>query len=400
MATHVPADIEAEDGLPREPSNDPSVHRALVVVDPPMRGKDVAELQRATRDRLKARGLADDIPVPTHGKFTLATALACLEAQYFLGLRPETYLKQDKHGPRVVTEGAQRIIREPDTRDADQLQRAENRRGGLAEGPRYRDDLAKELGIAGGKGPADALKFAIAQIGVKEQPANSNWGPKIQDWIRATGYNGPVPWCGCFVNDCIMAGGLPSGAGWIGYTPSILARSRAGKDGWSFHAKGQPGDPPCSTRPAATRRSTSRSSVSASRTPATARSAATRRRATRVARPTAARSPPATTARPWATSGSSGSPDRPGSERRRPRARRRLDAAPGPLAGVSRQRRPGRLADGVLDAAREVVDRVGEVVDGVERAVFAPAGDVGDALAIDPAGSGRPSDPFAARRPR
>ncbi len=242
MATHAPAGIDADNGVPRDESNDPSAHRALVVVDPPMRGRDVANLQQATRDRLKARGLADDVPVPMHGKFTLATALACLEAQYFLGLKSETYLLEDSHGHRVVTVGAQRIIREPESRTAEQLKRAEERRGQLERGPRYYEDLAKELGLSGGKGVADALKFALAQVGVKEQPAASNWGPKIQDWIKAGGYNGPVPWCGCFVNACIMAGGVPSGAGWIGYTPSILSRAKAGTDGWSFHAIGEPGD--------------------------------------------------------------------------------------------------------------------------------------------------------------
>jgi hypothetical protein len=39
-----------------------------------------------------------------------------------------------------------------------------------------------------------------------------------------------------------MAGGLPSGAGWIGYTPSILNRAKQGTAGWSFHMDGQPGD--------------------------------------------------------------------------------------------------------------------------------------------------------------
>ena len=67
--------IGARDGIPRTFSNDPAVHRALVVVDPPMEGRDVANLQRATKKCLKARGLDDDVPVPTHGKFTLATAI-------------------------------------------------------------------------------------------------------------------------------------------------------------------------------------------------------------------------------------------------------------------------------------------------------------------------------------
>ncbi|HEX6025038.1 MAG TPA: hypothetical protein VFZ00_23805 [Solirubrobacter sp.] len=234
--------IGARDGIPRTRSNDPAVHRALVVVDPPMEGRDVANLQRATRKRLKARGLDDDVAVPTHGKFTLATAIACLEAQYFLGLRSDTYLRKDKHGHRVVTEGAQRIIRDPKTRTPAQRQRAKDRHAQIARGPRFFEELARGLGFASGNGVADALKFAEAQVGTKERPPGSNSGPKIDDWCRAAGFNGPVPWCGCFVNACIMAGGLPSGAGFIGFTPFILARAKNGTGGWSFHMNGVPGD--------------------------------------------------------------------------------------------------------------------------------------------------------------
>ena len=230
--------VAAQDGVDREASQDPSVHRVLVVVDPPMQGRDVANLQRAISARLKARGI--DVPVASHGKFTEATALAAIEAQYFLGLRQDTYLRTDAKGHRVLTEGAQRIIREPDTRTPDQLQRAKDRRGQLERGPRYYEELARSFGAGGGV--EDALAFAAAQVGIRERPAGSNSGPKIDDWIRAGGYNGPVPWCGCFVNACIMAAGLPSGAGWIGYTPAIVAHAKRGIDGWSWHSVGQPGD--------------------------------------------------------------------------------------------------------------------------------------------------------------
>ncbi len=237
MTTATKTKIEARDGLAHKPSEDPEVHRPLVAVDPPMEGRDVANLQRATRARLKARGLADDIAVPEHGKFTAATARACIEAQYFLGLRSETYLRKDKHGHPIVTEGAQRIIREPETRDADQLGRAKEREAQIKRGARFED----EFGPAG-KGVAAALKFAAAQVGTKERPPGSNRGPTIDKWCRLTGYTTPVPWCGCFVNAALMAGGLPSGAGWIGFTPAILARAKAQKGGYSFHTRGLPGD--------------------------------------------------------------------------------------------------------------------------------------------------------------
>ena len=232
----------AQDGIEREASKDPSVHRALIVVDPPMRGRDIANLQRATRTRLLARGLADDVAVPTHGAFTAATALACIEAQYWLGLRSDTYLRKDEHGHRVVTEGAQRILRTPGSRSELQLARAKARSIRLADGPRLFPGLAAEIG-ARGKGAASAIAFAERQVGTKESPPGSNSGPKINDWCELAGYDQPVPWCGCFVNACIIAGGVPSGASWgIGYTPSILAQARNRRDGWSLHRTGMRGD--------------------------------------------------------------------------------------------------------------------------------------------------------------
>ena len=234
--------IAAANGIEHVPSTDPEVHRPLVVVDPPMEGRDVRNLQRATAARLKARGLADEVPVATHGKFTLATALACLEAQYFLGLLPETYNRKDVHGHRVVTERAQEIIRHPETRTDEQRARSERRKAELKRGPRFYEELAVKLGLTGGHGIEDAVKFALSVVGTKEQPPGSNDGPKIHDWCKAAGYELPVPWCGCFVNACLMAGGLPSGAGFIGSTVAILARARKGTGGWSFHSEGKRGD--------------------------------------------------------------------------------------------------------------------------------------------------------------
>lgn len=235
-----------QDGIKREPSANPDVHRELVVVDPPLGGRDVANLNKAVKARLDARGL--EIPTPTHSLFTHAAAVAAVEAGYFLGALSDTYLRTVKvNGDRrlVCSEGMQRLIRDP-RRSDEQLARAKERQGQLERGPRYYEDLAREGGIkADGKKGADAaLDFAKQQIGTREQPPGSNWGPKIGIWIRAAGYTSPVPWCGCFANACVMAAGVPSGAGWIGYTPAIIAHAKAGKGGWSWHgpSEGQRGD--------------------------------------------------------------------------------------------------------------------------------------------------------------
>jgi hypothetical protein len=236
--------IAAEDGIEHAPSMDPEVHRPLIVVDPPMEGRDIANVQRSAGERLKQRGIGtDEVAVPDHGKFTLATALACIEAQYFLGLRSDTFLMKDRHGHRVLTAGAQQIIREPDTRTSDQLTRAQERHAQAARGPRFYEQLAVELGMTG-RGAADALAYAAEHVGTKESPPKSNRGPLIDAWCKLAGYTPPVLWCGCFVNACIVAGGAPSGAPWgIGSTPTIVAHAQAKKGGWTWHAEnGIPGD--------------------------------------------------------------------------------------------------------------------------------------------------------------
>ena len=237
------ATIAAHDGVGRTPSKDPDVHRLLTVLDPPLWGADIANLQRAVRRLLESRGLGrDEIPVPDDGKFTLATELACIEAQYFLGLRSDTYLKRGRFGHRILTEGGQRIIREPRTRDDDQLLRAQVREAQMDRGARYYAELAERMGLRG-RGAEDAVRFAASHVGVKERPAGSSSGPLIDAWCRLAGYTTPVPWCGCFVNACIVAAGLPSGAAWtIGFAPAIVAHAKSGAAGWSWHAVGQRGD--------------------------------------------------------------------------------------------------------------------------------------------------------------
>jgi hypothetical protein len=76
-----------------------------------------------------------------------------------------------------------------------------------------------------GGGAKAALTWALAQVGTVEHPAGSNWGPKIRDWIKASGYTGPVPWCACFATEAAHAGGA---AKWkTGYCPTILAGNAA-----------------------------------------------------------------------------------------------------------------------------------------------------------------------------
>ena len=151
-------------------SHEPAVHRDLVVTSPPMAGRDVANLQRAIRARLKARGLADDVPTPEHGKFTQATWFACVEVGYHLGLRSDTYLSTDM-GRGVCSKGMQRAVRQPDTRTEVQLKRARERRG--HPGVRYYADFAA---AAGGGDVAPPLRKILGDTW--------GWaGPKAHDGV-------------------------------------------------------------------------------------------------------------------------------------------------------------------------------------------------------------------------
>ena len=132
---------------------EPEVHRPLVVVNPPMSGRDVFNLQVAVKERLRARGL-ENVPAPIHGKFTQASWFGCVEVGYFLGLDKKTYLATDL-GRGVAPEGAQRVIRQPETRTAKQLSRAKERQG--TEGPRHYLELSGGSS-GGGNGVAAPLR--------------------------------------------------------------------------------------------------------------------------------------------------------------------------------------------------------------------------------------------------
>lgn len=111
-----------------------AIQRKLIVTEPPMSGPDVKAFQLAIKHRLKATGLADQVPVAKHGMFTQATWEAFIEAAYTLGLREDSYLALD-HGRGVASKGAQKFVRNPLARTDVQKQRAQERRKHV--GPRY-----------------------------------------------------------------------------------------------------------------------------------------------------------------------------------------------------------------------------------------------------------------------
>lgn len=78
-----------------------------------------------------------------------------------------------------------------------------------------------------------ATGWAMSQVGVTEHPANSNWGHPVEDWIKRTGFGGPVFWCGCFVHEAVVVHGkahISSGIRLAAGT-YIIADAHAGHNG-------------------------------------------------------------------------------------------------------------------------------------------------------------------------
>lgn len=91
---------------------------------------------------------------------------------------------------------------------------------------------------------AKALAFAKANIGVVEHPANSNRGPKIDQWQRDVDMLGQ-PWCGAFVHAALKAAGVKGLSSRMRYTPYILSDAKNGANGLTkvvSWADAKPGD--------------------------------------------------------------------------------------------------------------------------------------------------------------
>jgi hypothetical protein len=91
-------------------------------------------------------------------------------------------------------------------------------------------------------GSARAVRWAKAQVGVSESPPGSNSGPKINDWIRASGGQPGWPWCQYFANAVMRQGGAPNIPS--GYTVQVVQWARERRYGLRLVPKSErkPGD--------------------------------------------------------------------------------------------------------------------------------------------------------------
>jgi hypothetical protein len=188
-----------------------------------MEGRDVAFFQRALNERYERWDV--DFTVDVDGAFGSSTREATKTVLHGLGIAQQ----QMEHG---VTPELRLKVRNPDRRNHAELARARERR----------DWLRRLRRLHEGHGPQAAIAYARKQVGVTESPPNSNRGRLIDHWQRMCHISG-APWCGAFVNACLVAAGFPSEPG-LRYCPWIESHARSGQGGWSWHRidRARPGD--------------------------------------------------------------------------------------------------------------------------------------------------------------
>lgn len=199
-------------------AHEKTVHRPLHLASPPMKGADVSALQSNVNEQLHR--LKIDREIEVDGQLGRETFGAVREVALSLGVCANAEEKLERH---TISEGTQKLIR--GGRDRTDVEVAAGRR---------REDYRKRLRARYAKSPGEeAIEKAKALVGVHEEPPGSNWGGKVAEMIRFTGYTGPVYWCGCCAAWIVIhLGGakIPSPIR-LGYAPYITADALAHANG-------------------------------------------------------------------------------------------------------------------------------------------------------------------------
>lgn len=196
--------------------------RTLKLTSPAMHGTDVTNFQRDLNAELGRWDIPPALAVD--GAYGAQTRDVARSVCYGLGLKSP-----------VMEHGATPAIRT----------KVRHRKLTPMELVRFkeREDWRVRLGQRYGnpnKAIWQALAFARSQVGVTEHPAGSNRGPAVDIWERECGVLG-APWCGCFVNAVLVAGGFPDEE-FLRYCPSIEGKAKSGDGGWSWHSTPMVGD--------------------------------------------------------------------------------------------------------------------------------------------------------------
>jgi hypothetical protein len=209
------------------------VHRPLTLATPVEKGADVKALQSAVNKQFKH--LKIDRAIAVDGDFGAQTFRAAKQAAVCLGATGPAVRKL-KRG--TLSEGTQKLLRGRKLTTGEAVV-------AKARAP-YRRKLRKRFAASPGQ---KAVTAGRKLVGVHEVPAGSNWGGKVEQFIRFTGYPGPVFWCGCFACWVVVKLGgakIPNRIR-LGYAPYITADALAGRNGLTAvpAAEARPGDIAC-----------------------------------------------------------------------------------------------------------------------------------------------------------
>lgn len=194
-----------------------TVHRSLHLTTPLMRGADVHALQGSINEQYGH--LKIDRQISVDGKLGHQTFEAAEEIATCLGVIGSAETKLRRH---AISEGTQKLIRGRERTD-EEAAAGRRRRD-------YRERLRKRYAKSPGE---EAIVKSAGLVGVHEEPPGSNWGGKVEEMIKFTGYSGPVYWCGCCACWIVVhLGGakIPNRIR-LGYAPYITADALAHTNG-------------------------------------------------------------------------------------------------------------------------------------------------------------------------
>lgn len=194
------------------PGPNREIHRPLQLMTPNLTGPDVEELQLSINALFKGWKLDNHVGVD--GELGPQTKRKTNRALYLLGADPAGV---GNAGP-VFTQAEQKLIRSPESRGDEQLERSKRR---VAEARH-----AQETHRAGA---GAAVAAAMAKRGETEHPLGSNLGPFVEMVTRFCGLTPPVYWCGCFAAWCAISEGKADNPAWaMVHNVYMLNYARAG----------------------------------------------------------------------------------------------------------------------------------------------------------------------------
>jgi hypothetical protein len=219
----------APHGLKKD--SDKSVHRSLHLTSPITRGEDVEALQSNVNKQFDHFRI--DRQIMVDGELGAQSLDASEQVALCLGVGGEA---QDKLKHHTISEDTQKLIRGGRDRTKEEVEAGEKRED-------YRKQLRQRYSKSAGE---QAIEKSAGLVGVHEEPAESNWGGKVEEMIKFAGYSGPVPWCGCCAAWIVIhvGGAKIANPNRLGYAGNITADAKANSNGMtavSVH-NAQPGD--------------------------------------------------------------------------------------------------------------------------------------------------------------